>query len=160
MAADATHEARPVDARGVKGALIGDHGHQLNMDFHVELPRPEVHWPVQVGRPPLRARAFQGRAALSQPIAEGPGDDVVATGSGGVGKTQLVADVFARARDAGVDLLVWVNAMSRESIAATYAQALAVTQPEAAGVGDSPFSEQGVACSQRVALVATDSAAG
>jgi hypothetical protein len=47
------------------------------------------------------------------------------TGGGGVGKTQLAAAVFAQARDDGVELLVWANALSRESIVATYAQALA-----------------------------------
>ncbi|MCF0082283.1 tetratricopeptide repeat protein [Streptomyces lomondensis] len=56
---------------------------------------------------------------------------VVATGGGGVGKTQLAAHTFLRARDEGIQLLLWVNAMSRESIVSTFAQARIETSPGA-----------------------------
>lgn len=94
-------------------------------------------WPaqIQVGLPPSLPRAFQQRGALaakiSSEVADGDSEDseaptqVVVAGGGGVGKTQLAASVFARARDEGVEFLVWVDASSRESIVTTYAQARA-----------------------------------
>jgi hypothetical protein len=87
---------------------------------------------VQVGRPPLRARAFRPRRNLADPLgapaAPGRGPavgTVVLIGSGGVGKTQMAADVFARAHDAGVEILLWVNGSSRESILMALADASA-----------------------------------
>jgi hypothetical protein len=50
---------------------------------------------------------------------------VVVAGNGGVGKTQLAALTFARARDTGADLVVWVPASRRDSIITTYAEAAA-----------------------------------
>lgn len=99
-------------------------------------PRPE--WPVQVGRPPTRAAAFQLRKTLVDEVhltATGAGStvlpQVVLVGNGGVGKTQLAADRFSKARTEGTDLLVWVNASSRRSIVVTYAQARRKIEPSA-----------------------------
>ena len=88
-------------------------------------------WPVQIGRPPARPRAFQWRAALAADVEAASGSDAgsaatwqaVAAGGGGVGKTQLAAALFAQAREEGVDLLLWVDASSRESIVTSYAHA-------------------------------------
>ncbi|MGW0948112.1 FxSxx-COOH system tetratricopeptide repeat protein [Streptomyces sp. NPDC002623] len=72
-----------------------------------------------VPRPGLRARvetaATGGTVALSQ---------VVLTGMGGVGKTQLAARHARTAIDSGqVDLVLWVTAASRTAVADAYADA-------------------------------------
>ncbi|WP_155370754.1 FxSxx-COOH system tetratricopeptide repeat protein [Catellatospora vulcania] len=90
--------------------------------------RPDPAWPHAVGTLPPRADAFQIRAAAG--ILDGaaqPGRTVVLThvvaGLGGVGKTQLAADLARRLwdRDA-LDLLVWASALSRDSVVSAYAQ--------------------------------------
>jgi transcriptional regulator with XRE-family HTH domain len=105
------------------------------------LPEDAVEWPVQVGRPPARPRAFQWREGLATQIASAMADDdsavlwqVVTAGGGGVGKTQMAAALFSQARETGVELLVWVDASSRESIVTSYAQARgAIRQGVASG---------------------------
>ncbi|HSV66346.1 MAG TPA: tetratricopeptide repeat protein, partial [Mycobacteriales bacterium] len=90
---------------------------------------PRVEWPVTVGRPPLRADAYQERPALQGTLAAalaGGGMTVVA-GDGGTGKTQLAAAVFDTARGA-VDLALWVNATSRAAVLGAYADAYVITQ--------------------------------
>jgi NB-ARC domain len=88
-----------------------------------------VSWPVRVGVVPRAAECFQEReeVALLDAALAGSSTAVlcqVISGAGGVGKTQLAAH-FARAR-AGVDLLVWVGAGSREAIVSEFARAGAV----------------------------------
>ncbi|MFE4634534.1 tetratricopeptide repeat protein [Streptomyces sp. NPDC056773] len=96
-------------------------------------PREPAPWPHQVGVIPSRARSFQHRAEAERLRAtvDGGGTAVlgqVLTGMGGVGKTQLAAD-YARtawedgSRAGGLDVLVWLNASSREAIVSGYAQA-------------------------------------
>jgi hypothetical protein len=89
--------------------------------------------PVLVGRPPLRADAFQERPVLRDALAASPTTDSTATvgkvitGDGGTGKTQLAAAAFATAlRD--VDIAVWINAHTRSNVLATYAQAYAAVR--------------------------------
>ncbi len=87
-----------------------------------------VPWPVQVGCPPLLAEAFQPRPALREKIQAGldAGPTVLtqfSAGTGGTGKSQLAAAVFAAARECGTDLLVWVNAARPKAVLAAYAQA-------------------------------------
>jgi transcriptional regulator with XRE-family HTH domain len=97
----------------------------------VEPAQADPEWPVQIGRPPAPPRAFQWRAALAAEVeAAGVKDagsavtwQAVAAGGGGVGKTQLAAALFAQAREEGVDLLLWVDASSRESIVTSFAHA-------------------------------------
>ena len=128
-----------ITARDLQGAQIGDGGHQANTWHNTWITTaPSVQWPMQVGRPPTRPAAFQHRRAMSATISRILDDggatvltQVVATGGGGVGKTQLAADAFLRARDDGLQLLLWVNAMSRESIVSTFAQARIETNPGA-----------------------------
>lgn len=76
--------------------------------------------PLQVGRPPSAASAFQRRPSL---MASMEGADVVAVGRGGVGKSQMAAALFVAAQAQGTRLSVWVDASSRASIIDTFAQA-------------------------------------
>jgi hypothetical protein len=102
------------------------------INMHSASPLP-VHsfaeGPLCIGRIPVLAAARQQRPAdraLVEALEEGPTALVcqVLSGMGGVGKTQIAAAYARRRWDAGeLDLLVWVNATSRESIASAYAQA-------------------------------------
>jgi hypothetical protein len=118
-----------VDAGRARGVLAGQHGQQTNVFGDYYAGYEPVSWPVLVGRPPLRADAFQERAGLREAIEralaarEAAVVTQVVAGDGGTGKTQLAAAEFERARRAGVDLAVWVSATSRASMLASYAQA-------------------------------------
>ncbi|WP_205694005.1 tetratricopeptide repeat protein [Catellatospora methionotrophica] len=90
--------------------------------------RPEPTWPVAVGRVPPLADCWQPRPDQQALLPAGESGTVVLTqvlsGMGGVGKTQLAAD-WANGlwQRRSVDLLLWVDAGSRQSIVAAYAQA-------------------------------------
>ncbi|MBO0822603.1 MAG: tetratricopeptide repeat protein [Actinobacteria bacterium] len=100
-----------------------------------ELLQPRS-WPVVSGTVPLLADAFSRRPETGHGLWEGlrPGVTVVVgpngNGSGswfrsGTGKTQLAAAYARRVWAAAeVDLLVWLDAYSRDRIIAGYAQAL------------------------------------
>ncbi|WP_063762360.1 tetratricopeptide repeat protein [Streptomyces sp. NRRL F-5123] len=99
-------------------------------DVHMHFPAPgAVTWPHVVGVIPPRAGAFQDRAerARLREAVSGGGTAVlcqVLSGMGGVGKTQLAADLAEELlREEGVDLLVWLSAGSRTAIVAGLAQA-------------------------------------
>ena len=67
----------------------------------------------QFGLIPSEAGFFQRRAVSLGPE---PGIQVL-TGLGGVGKTQLAADLARRLRDSGtLDILLWINVTSREAV--------------------------------------------
>lgn len=93
--------------------------------------RPPITWPHLVGKLPPLADCRQGRPAddtLAQALVGGPAPIVcqVVAGLGGVGKTQLAANLAHRQwRTKQVDLLIWTSATSRSSIITTYAQAAA-----------------------------------
>jgi hypothetical protein len=127
---------RHVDLRFSQGAQIGDHNLMVN---HISVPLPMVTWPVLVGRPPLRADAFQERPRLRDAVRQILGDGgstVVIVGDGGTGKTQLAAAAFDDARQrSGVDLAVWVPATSRAGVVSGYARAHAALG-RSAGQGD------------------------
>ncbi|MFD0521151.1 NB-ARC domain-containing protein [Paractinoplanes durhamensis] len=79
--------------------------------------------PPAVGRIPLAAGCYQAREVvdeLSAALADSP--VVVLSGLGGVGKTQLAADLARRREKAGT-LVVWVSAASQESIVDRLAEA-------------------------------------
>ncbi|MFI0939234.1 FxSxx-COOH system tetratricopeptide repeat protein [Streptomyces sp. NPDC021020] len=99
-------------------------------DVTMYLPaRAPVTWPHVVGVVPPRAGAFQDRAerARLREAVRGGGTAVlcqVLSGMGGVGKTQLAADLAEEVlRERGVELLVWLSAGSRTAIVAGLAQA-------------------------------------
>jgi tetratricopeptide (TPR) repeat protein len=90
-----------------------------------------VAWPHRVGAVPRFAYQRQRRPAddlLAQAVVAG-GTAVVCqvlAGMGGVGKTQLAANLAEHLwQDGQVDLLMWVTAGSRDSVLNTYAQAAA-----------------------------------
>lgn len=78
-----------------------------------------------VGRPPSDAAALCGREPIAAAIDAALRDDsirqVVLTGPGGAGKSQLAAAAFHRARSHG-GVLAWVPASSRQSVLTAYAR--------------------------------------
>ncbi|WP_437017887.1 tetratricopeptide repeat protein [Streptomyces sp. enrichment culture] len=92
---------------------------------------PSVEWPVWVGDVPRPAAAFQPRTQARKKVkaARDEGRDVVLSGLGGVGKSQLAASLARELRDqersgeAGLDVLVWVRATSIDQVISAYAEA-------------------------------------
>ncbi|MFF2668898.1 tetratricopeptide repeat protein, partial [Streptomyces niveus] len=92
---------------------------------------PSVEWPMWVEDVPRPAAAFQPRTQVREQVkaARGGGSDVVLSGPGGVGKSQLAASLARELRDqersggAGLDVLVWVRAAGTDQVISTYAEA-------------------------------------
>jgi hypothetical protein len=132
----------------MSGGALGAVGDNANVTLHFHGSLPLAPGRVRVGRPPLAADAFQDRPGLREQVtsafeagavavvsqrAAGPATQVV-TGHGGVGKSQLAAQVwreFATSGDAGMDVAVWVTATSRTEIVTGYAAAAAELRLEA-----------------------------
>jgi hypothetical protein len=95
--------------------------------------------PVVVGDVPQLPPGFVPRAGLLSTLdAAGPGAAVVhaVTGTPGVGKTQLAA-AYAHAKlAAGWDLVAWVNAENRASLAGGLATVAEAIRPAGPGGGD------------------------
>ncbi|MFI9381298.1 tetratricopeptide repeat protein, partial [Kutzneria sp. NPDC052558] len=117
------------DVHGNIAALVGDG----NTAYIVQPPLPSAEWPVRVGVPPRPADRYQHRDAeqeLSRVLASGEtavlvGAEqvrgVVLSGLGGVGKSQLAANHAWHAwSDTSADLVVWINAASRDGILTSY----------------------------------------
>ncbi|MDN4612326.1 tetratricopeptide repeat protein [Arthrobacter burdickii] len=109
-----------VNVSGGTVGVIGDHA-------TVVMPRRSLSWPMVLGSAPRVASAFQPRTAIIEQIAPVAGTDAsqhaaawVLSGTGGVGKTQIAAGMFA---SSSADLRVWVNAESRESVLVSFAEA-------------------------------------
>lgn len=125
---------RLADSAGVGTALGGVAGSAVWGVCRVATRKPTTFGSntgsrLQVGVPPRLADAHQRRPELLQLIADGLEtagsallSQVVASGNGGVGKTQLAA-MFNLSRSRTTDLRVWVTATSRESVMAAYADA-------------------------------------
>ncbi|WP_159020907.1 tetratricopeptide repeat protein, partial [Streptomyces sp. HNS054] len=107
---------------------------QVAGDLHVHpapVQGPSVEWPVWVGDVPRRAAAFQPRTQVQKKIkaARGRSSDVVLSGAGGVGKSQLAASLARELRDqerssgAGLGVLVWVRATVTDQVISAYAKA-------------------------------------
>lgn len=90
-------------------------------------PEPEL----VIGRPPTDAVALRDRPELAEVIDAALSSErhVLLTGPGGMGKSQLAAAAFHRARSRG-GVFVWVPASSRQSIVSTYARAWRVIAGE------------------------------
>jgi hypothetical protein len=119
-------EGPHVAASRSQGVQVGNNNVQYN--FFAE--SRALHWPYQIGVIPRLADCYQPREHATKALAEieeGGGATVVTqvlSGLGGVGKTQLAAAHVRRQQDTrAVDLLVWVNANSRDAILTSYAQA-------------------------------------
>lgn len=97
-----------------------------------------VEWPVRIGVPPVLAGHYQerwayllltealmaGRAAVVVGVRAGVDERVVVSGLGGVGKSQLATrHAWRMWPDAGVDVAVWVSAVSRDAVVTTFADA-------------------------------------
>ncbi|MFD7659491.1 tetratricopeptide repeat protein [Actinosynnema sp. NPDC059797] len=96
------------------GALYGD------LHLHPTPPPATAARARVLGRIPTEADCFRDRAL------PGPSDEAlwVFTGMGGVGKTQSAARYARRRIESGdVDLVVWVDASSRDAIVSRYAAA-------------------------------------
>lgn len=103
------------------------------IDLHMHQPTPaRVHsfadGPLLLGRIPALAASRQERPAdkdMAARLADPNGAACqVLSGMGGVGKTQIAAAYARKLWDAGeLDLLVWVNAASREAVTAAFAEA-------------------------------------
>lgn len=93
---------------------------------------------VVIGRPPSDAASLRERAALSSAIDVALRDDavreIVLTGAGGVGKSQLAAAAFHRFRQPH-GVRVWVPASSRQSVFTAYARAWRVVTGGEGGSG-------------------------
>ncbi|MFC7762463.1 AAA family ATPase [Catellatospora bangladeshensis] len=91
-----------------------------------------------VGRPPSDAASLRPRPDLADAIDEALRDpavgQVVLTGPGGSGKSQLAAAAFHRARGGG-GLFAWIGASSRQSVLTGYAR---TWRALAAGLHDRP----------------------
>ncbi|MEU0432671.1 FxSxx-COOH system tetratricopeptide repeat protein [Streptomyces sp. NPDC006290] len=107
---------------------------QVAGDMHVHpapVQSPAVQWPVWVGDVPHSAAAFQPRTKVRKKVkaAREGGSDVVLSGPGGVGKSQLAAWFARELRDlersggAGLDVLVWVRATGTDQVISAYAEA-------------------------------------
>jgi tetratricopeptide (TPR) repeat protein len=102
-------------------------------------PAERADWPVQSGSLPPLADSYYTRPETGHGLAGGlmPGETMVladhdqvvdgaAASIGGTGKTQLAAGLASTLyRRTAIDLLVWVNAPSRDAVLIGYAQAFA-----------------------------------
>jgi hypothetical protein len=128
-----------LDLSRAEGVIVGDHA---RMYATFALPPSEVVWPVRVGPVVAVADGFQHRGAGS-PLDPPPGAETVVltevlAGMGGVGKSQLAAELADRLwRGGRLDLLVWVSARDRSAILSGYAQAA-----QAVGISGEADAEQ------------------
>ncbi|MDI1463992.1 tetratricopeptide repeat protein [Catellatospora sp. KI3] len=89
-------------------------------------PRAPATADLVVGRPPSDAVSLRDRtglaAAIDAALADPAVRQVVLTGPGGSGKSQLAAAAFHRSRGGG-GVYVWVTASSRQAVLTAYARA-------------------------------------
>lgn len=115
-------------AGGPVFAITGDVAiAQTSVYFSVGGGHTRPAWPHQIGVVPPRARGFRHTRTVAAlwAVAGNPGTTVL-VGAAGVGKTQTAADLATRVlQGAGLDLLVWISARSRDAVVAGYAQAAA-----------------------------------
>ncbi|MFF4227757.1 tetratricopeptide repeat protein [Streptomyces sp. NPDC001820] len=109
------------------------------------VPGPSVQWPVWVGSVPRLAAAFQPRTEVRKKaeVARSGDSEVVLSGPGGVGKSQLAASLARDLRDrersgeAGLDVLVWAKATDPDQVITVYAEAAEQLQLPGLSSGDS-----------------------
>jgi hypothetical protein len=104
---------------------------------HLDILLGKQVQPQWIGPHVTLAAAFQPRR-LDSGLRDSlqPGETVVVRGNGGVGKTQLAAEIAQSSwTDQRADLVVWVSAISRDNIVQRYADAATVLGLE----GDQAF---------------------
>ncbi|MFD4276062.1 tetratricopeptide repeat protein [Streptomyces cyaneofuscatus] len=111
---------------------------QRQYHLHPSGESSPVQWPLQIGRIPALASAFQPRAALRERIGATASSEslaaLVLSGGGGVGKSQLASAYAMEAARDGTDLVLWVPASDVHQVIAAYAHAAAlVVAPGTAG---------------------------
>lgn len=129
--ASLTSAVHALSADIAHGSQVNSAGGNTQINFH-GVSQPTDPWPVVVGTLPALASAFQPRAPLRdkllsvRPSAPGVVPTQVLVGGGGAGKSQLAASFAYRALDPQGDrrdVVIWVTAISRETIQLTYAEA-------------------------------------
>src|SRR5690348_12078228 len=113
------HADGPVtnSAQDARGPTVQS-GRIDKVEIHQHLPAGSERPRRVVGVLPPRAAGYQSRSDVII------GESQVLSGLGGVGKTQLAAEYARTLWDSNeIDLLVWVEATSREAIVSTYARA-------------------------------------
>ncbi|TCR26072.1 tetratricopeptide repeat protein [Streptomyces sp. BK205] len=103
--------------------------------------------PLVIGRPPSDAAALRRRDEFAERmdayLAEDSVQGVLLTGAGGVGKSQLAAAAFHRAKRE-TELLLWVAAGNRASLLDGYARAWrALSRASVTGDGADPSVDPG-----------------
>ncbi|WBB88186.1 tetratricopeptide repeat protein [Micromonospora sp. WMMC264] len=93
--------------------------------------RPQTSWPVLIGVLPPLTSGRQPRPADQALAAVGAGETAVVvqilSGMGGIGKTQIAANLAHRMLSEGqLDLLIWITATDPQIIVSSYARAAAV----------------------------------
>ncbi|XVS61884.1 tetratricopeptide repeat protein [Actinosynnema sp. CA-299493] len=121
---------------GGQGVLAGNGSTQTNVYHqHITYPARTVTWPVRVGTPPPVDDHYQPRpadTAVAAAVAVGhaavlvgapTGAGAVVRGQGGVGKSQTAARLaWSLWQDPGLDVAVWVSALSRDAVLTAYAE--------------------------------------
>src|SRR4051812_3029333 len=102
--------AADINIDNAQGLLIGNDNEQNNTfiyEQHIHQHQQPIVWPIRVGRMPPRPQHMQPRTVL-QPVSE-PGRSRVIYGLGGIGKSQLAAEVVrGLEQEQRLDLSVWV----------------------------------------------------
>ncbi|MEJ2853708.1 MULTISPECIES: FxSxx-COOH system tetratricopeptide repeat protein [unclassified Saccharothrix] len=125
-------------AVAAEAGIVIQAGRDANVAFGAGASNRDVSWPVRIGVPPPIADRYQLREAdrlLAEALRSGRtvvltgverSAGVVLSGLGGVGKSQLAARyTWSVWREPEVDVVVWVDAMSREAILSRYAEVAA-----------------------------------
>ncbi|WP_156893457.1 NB-ARC domain-containing protein [Actinokineospora enzanensis] len=87
---------------------------EIHGDVHLHAGAAAERARCRFGQVPPRVAGFQPR-----PVA---GGGLVLVGMGGAGKTQIAADLAHAAREAGTEVVAWVNAASRDRVITAYTE--------------------------------------
>ena len=105
--------------------LVREFGGSIPVPWDVFEAMRNVSWPRRIGMVPRLADCFQTRAAVVEFVTtRSVGGTAVLSGLGGVGKSQITAELAENLWQGNqLDLLVWISAISRQAVLVGYAQA-------------------------------------